>query len=179
MAPKCFVSVGKYSVMSDVPEVLDAIGHSYEPTPGGIPVLVVSGDDPTRSGVPSGTIVYSYPDHAGDLASLLGKDIPGQPDGSSNGMPAGSAFFPITPMVPESVTATQIRLWLFRHGITGSMVEASLAAIPDEQTRGEAQIQWEYAPYVERLHPLVTAIGESLGLTSEQVDDAFREASTL
>ena len=179
MAPKCFVSVGKYSVLSDVPEVLDAIGHSYEPTPGGVPVLVVSGNDPTRSGVPSGTIVYSYPDHARDLSSLLGKDIAGEPDGSSNGLSPGIAFFAITPVVPESVTATQIRLWLFRHGITGEMVLSAIAGIADEQTRGEAQIQWEYAPYIDRSHPLVTAMGESLGLTPDQVDEAFREASSL
>ena len=35
------------------------------------------------------------------------------------------------------------------------------------------------APYVERSHPLIETIGGFLNLTSEQIDNAFVEASLL
>lgn len=178
MGPDFYVSVGKYSVKTDVPEVLASLGHCYSPTPSGTPVLVVRGDPRNASGVPDGTRVYSYPDHAGDLASLLGVEVSGTPDGSSHGEPAGRIFSTESMIsIPESVTATQIRLWLFRNGITESMVADAINSITDEQQRGEAKIQWEYAPYVERSHPLVCAIGQYLGLSEPQIDAAFLAAS--
>lgn len=39
--------------------------------------------------------------------------------------------------------------------------------------------QWEYGNQVERNHPLVIQIGTELGLTSEQIDQIFTDASNL
>ena len=178
MALECYISSGPYSIKTDVPEVLAVLGNCYSPTPSGTPVLVVRGDPRGVSGIPEGTLVYSYPDHAGDLASLLGLEVSGTPDGSSHGETAGKAYsLDFQKPVPESVTATQIRLWLFRNGITESMVTDAIDSIADEKQRGEAKIQWEYAPYIERSHPLVPAIGQYLGLSESQIDAAFLAAS--
>ena len=81
--------------------------------------------------------------------------------------------------VPESVTARQIRLYLVRHGIQLSQVDAAIDAIPDPQQRDETRVEWDYAPYVERTHPMLIPLAAALGLSEAQVDDAFREASTL
>lgn len=79
--------------------------------------------------------------------------------------------------VPESVTATQIRLWLVRNGITMQQIYDAIAAIPDPQFRAEAEVQWEYAPYVERTNPLVEMIAAGFNMDAAAIDDAFREAS--
>lgn len=81
--------------------------------------------------------------------------------------------------VPESVSARQIRLWLIRHGVTLAQVDAAIDAIPDQQQRDEVRVEWDYAPYVERTHPMLVPLAAALGLSEAQVDDAFREAATI
>ena len=41
------------------------------------------------------------------------------------------------------------------------------------------KIEWEYASTIERNNPLVSTLGEQLGLTKEQLDSLFVEASKL
>lgn len=81
--------------------------------------------------------------------------------------------------VPASVTARQIRLWLVRHGISLTAVDAAIDAIPDQQQRDEVRVEWDYAPYVERSHPMLIPLAAALGLSEAQVDDAFREAANI
>jgi hypothetical protein len=81
--------------------------------------------------------------------------------------------------VPESVTARQIRLWLVRHGVSLAQVDAAIDAIQDAQAREEARVEWDYAPYVERSHPMLVPLAAALGLDESQVDDAFRQAATI
>lgn len=81
--------------------------------------------------------------------------------------------------VPPSVTARQIRLWLVTHGISLSAVELAIDAIPDAQQREMVRVEWEYAPYVERTHPMLVPLAAALGLSEAQVDQAFREAATI
>jgi hypothetical protein len=83
----------------------------------------------------------------------------------------------LTPPVPEIVSARQIRLWLVRNGIALSQVDAAIDAIPDQLQRDSVRVEWDYAPYVERSHPMLQAIALSLGLTD--IDAAFREAATI
>jgi hypothetical protein len=80
---------------------------------------------------------------------------------------------------PESVTATQIRLWLIQNNISLAQINAVIENIEDSLLRDKTAIQWEYAPYIERNHPLVESIGSILGLNSAQIDSAFIEASKL
>lgn len=80
---------------------------------------------------------------------------------------------------PESVTARQIRLWLVSHGIGLAAVDAAIDAIPDVQQREAVRVEWEYAPYVERSHPMLVPLAAALGMDSAAVDQAFREAAAI
>lgn len=77
------------------------------------------------------------------------------------------------------VTARQIRLWLVTHGVSLATVDAAIDAIPDATQRDTVRVEWEYAPYVERSHPMLAPLATALGLSESQVDNAFREAATL
>ena len=88
-----------------------------------------------------------------------------------------SAF--LTPPVPESVSARQIRLWLVRHGVSLAQVDAAIDAIPDQLQRDSVRVEWDYAPYVERAHPMLVPLAAALGLTESQVDQAFIEAVVI
>ena len=85
----------------------------------------------------------------------------------------------LTPPVPESVSARQIRLWLVRHGISLAAVDAAIDAIPDQLQRDSVRVEWDYAPYVERTHPMLVPLAAALGLTEQQVDQAFVEAAGI
>jgi len=81
-----------------------------------------------------------------------------------------------TPTVPESVSARQIRLWLINNGI---QVENAINNIEDPITRETIKVEWEYAPYVERNHPMLVPLAQALGLTENQVDTAFIQAQYI
>jgi hypothetical protein len=91
----------------------------------------------------------------------------------------GSAWVIPPQPLPESVTARQIRLWLVSHGISLSAVESTIDGIADPMQRDMVRIEWEYAPYVERAHPMLVPLAAALGLSEAQVDVAFREAAVL
>jgi hypothetical protein len=81
--------------------------------------------------------------------------------------------------VPSTISPRQIRLWLVNHGIVLSAVEAAIDGIEDESLKETTRIEWEYSPYVERTHPMIDTLGAALGLTGEQIDTAFIDASIL
>ena len=81
--------------------------------------------------------------------------------------------------VPESISARQIRLWLINNGIQLSQVEQAIDSIENQITRETTRVEWEYAPYVERNHPMLIPLGQALGLTEQQIDAAFIEASNI
>lgn len=83
------------------------------------------------------------------------------------------------PPVPTTITATQIRLWLVRHGISMQQVSDAIAVIPDAQARAEAEVYWEYAPYIERANPLVSSLAAVFNMDSAAVDRAFSEAAQI
>jgi hypothetical protein len=85
----------------------------------------------------------------------------------------------LTPPVPESVSARQIRLWLVRNGVSLAAVDAAIDAIPDQLQRDSVRVEWDYAPYVERSHPMLVPLAAALGLSEAQVDQAFIEASGI
>ena len=95
-------------------------------------------------------------------------------------LPEGWERIPPEPeKVPESITATQIRLWLVTHGISLQAVESVIDSIEDQQTKDVVRVQWEYSPYVERKHFMIDNLGIALGFSTEQIDNAFIEASKL
>jgi len=83
---------------------------------------------------------------------------------------------------PRTITRRQLRLWLVRHDVPLSAVEAAIGKLPEPQ-RTEARIEWEDASVYEIDNPLLARLaGEVLRVSdkalSEALDAAFREAST-
>ena len=86
---------------------------------------------------------------------------------------------PPLPPVPATVSARQIRLWLLRQGISLAAVDAAIDAIPDQLQRDSVRVEWNYSGYVERTHPMLVPLAAALGLTEQQVDQAFIEAASI
>ena len=86
--------------------------------------------------------------------------------------------------VPEAASPATIRVALRRlHGISNAALDATvgavLAGISDPGERDDAETLWLYSVSIRRDHPLVAAVGQALNLSSGQVDDVFRTASTV
>lgn len=86
---------------------------------------------------------------------------------------------PLLSSVPETITARQIRLWLIQNNFQLSQIDNAINNIQDILIKETVRVEWEYAPYIERGHPWLVPLAESLGLNTEQIDQAFREASLL
>ena len=78
-----------------------------------------------------------------------------------------------------TVTARQLRHGLLNVNLEEADVEALIAAIPDEEERKRASIDWRTANEYERLHPLVIQISATLGLTPELVDSLWDHYQTI
>jgi hypothetical protein len=85
---------------------------------------------------------------------------------------------PIPVPVITSVTMRQARLALLGVGLLDD-VDAAIASIEDPTAKRAAQIEWEYANTLERNSTWVQNLATALGLTEEQLDDLFTEASKL
>jgi hypothetical protein len=75
--------------------------------------------------------------------------------------------------VPQQVTMRQACLALENAGILDD-VEALVATLPRPY-----QIEWERASVVQRDNMLVEVVRAQQGMTTEQIDDLFRQAETL
>ena len=84
----------------------------------------------------------------------------------------------IGPAPLSPLTARQLRLGLLQINIKPADVAAAIAALSADQ-RDAAAIEWDYASEYRRDHPLIAQLGATFGLTSEQIDDAWREAMAL
>jgi hypothetical protein len=80
---------------------------------------------------------------------------------------------------PFRISARQIRLWLVQNSFQLSQIDDAINSIEDLATREIVRIEWEFAPYVERSHPWLVPLAYALGLTEQQVDQAFTEASNI
>lgn len=81
--------------------------------------------------------------------------------------------------VPDNVSARQVRIWLIQHGISLAMVDSAIDSIQDPTLKEITKVEWEYAPYIERNHPMLVPLAQALGLTQEQLDQAFVEAQNI
>lgn len=73
--------------------------------------------------------------------------------------------------VPQQVTMRQARLELLERGLLDD-VEAVIAA-----AGRAAQIEWEFATFVERSHAVIAVVQQQQGLSDADIDDLFREAA--
>jgi hypothetical protein len=88
-------------------------------------------------------------------------------------------WIPVPIIIPETISARQVRLWLIDNNIDLNNVVNIINTIEDPILRQKTLVEWEYAPYIERHHPLINTLGSALGLTSEQIDQGFITASQL
>ncbi|WP_295038249.1 hypothetical protein [Sulfitobacter sp.] len=92
----------------------------------------------------------------------------------------GENFTPPPPEpdpVPDAVSMRQARLALSRNGLLAD-AEAAIAGMTGPEG-DEARIEWEYATELRRDHPLVAALGQTLGLDDAAKDDLFRQAAQI
>lgn len=118
-------------------------------------------------------------------------DSPDQPENSyedvsqrnvvieDNGVIVTRIYLPNPIVIPQTISARQVRLWLLNNNIPLNQVDAAINTISDELLREKTRVEWEYAPYIERNHPLIDSLAQYLGLTSEQIDQGFIGASQL
>ena len=92
-----------------------------------------------------------------------------------------AALPPPAPPPMPTITRRQLRLALLtRFGVTVDQVETQIAAMPGTPIEREAaMIEWRDSLTYERNHRLVVALGAALGLTTAQIDDAWKEAATI
>lgn len=85
---------------------------------------------------------------------------------------------PIPVEVPQSVTKRQGRQQMILMGLLSS-VQAAIDSIPDETQRLLVQSFWDDSTQYERTHPQMLQLAQAIGLTDEQLDQAFIAASQL
>ena len=76
--------------------------------------------------------------------------------------------------IPQSVSMRQIRLALLKAGKLDS-VNTTIAAKAGRST----QIEWEYAPELQRASPLIAELGAALSMDRAALDALFVKASGL
>ena len=81
------------------------------------------------------------------------------------------------PLVPQEVTMRQARLALLENGLLAN-VQPAINSLP-EPDKTKAQIEWEYSNALQRGNPFVAVLGAALGLSSQDLDDLFIQASAL
>jgi len=118
-----------------------------------------------RSSTPDDTYTFTGTPNAADVLAALPAGWAAAPDA------------PAEPSVPSTVTAWQIRRWLIGNGYTLAQVSAVIDAIPDAAQREAVRIDWEYAPYVERNHPMLVPLSAALGI--DDLDAAFIAAELI
>ena len=84
---------------------------------------------------------------------------------------------PPTPSVPTEVTMRQARLALLENGLLAN-VQPAINSLP-EPDKTKAQIEWDYSNALQRSNPFVDVLGAALGLSSQDLDDLFIQASAL
>lgn len=77
------------------------------------------------------------------------------------------------------ISARQVRLWLIQNNISLDSVTNAINNIEDPSVRDSVNIEWEYAPYIERNHPMLIPLAQILGLTESDINRAFIEAANI
>ena len=86
---------------------------------------------------------------------------------------------PLPEPVPETVTVRQARQWMITQGIMPSQVDALITSTEDETERELLRNYWEYSTEFQRNHTQLIQLSVLLNLDSDQLDQAFREATKL
>lgn len=84
-----------------------------------------------------------------------------------------------TPLPNSRLSARQVRLWLINKGIDLNTIDELINNIEDPIVRNTVRIEWQYAPYLEYKHPWIMNLAIQLGLTEQDVQNAFIQAKDL
>ena len=79
--------------------------------------------------------------------------------------------------IPDSIEAWKLREWLIRNGYSIANIDIAIASIENQTERELTENQWCYNTSYTRRHPMFAAFVLATGLSSLQIDSAFREAS--
>lgn len=79
-------------------------------------------------------------------------------------------------VIPTVVTMAQAKLALLYAGLLEA-AEQYINGLPEPQ-KTAALIEWNHRQTLERGHPLVGQVADGIGLTEQQLDDLFLDAST-
>jgi hypothetical protein len=151
---------------------------------------------PLNGYLPEGSLVQGLDLATNDIQKLCGilsviSDTPEQPENTvedesqrvvsveENGVSIVRTWIPAPVIVPPNISARQVRLWLIDNNINLNSVEEAINTIQDEKLKEKTRVEWEYAPYIERHHPLIETLGAHLNLTTEQIDQGFVAAANL
>ena len=125
-------------------------------------------------------------DAAGRVVNLLRADLPPgftPPAGCrlvrEADLPPGWQMADSPRPVPESITAVQARHWMIRKGIYPEAVDDAIARIADTTDRELVKAWWEYEIVLRRDAVPVERFRVAIGMTDQQLDDAFREAAEI
>lgn len=103
--------------------------------------------------------------------------VEGAPELGADGWRQTWQVRPIVVPVPVSVTMRQAKLALSRAILLGR-ANSAIGAMPG-QAGEEARIEWEYATTLRRDHPLVSGLGQALGLSAADIDALFVTAAAI
>ncbi len=77
-----------------------------------------------------------------------------------------------------AISPRQIRLALLSLGVTEANVDGAIATLPSPE-KDAAMIAWKFSTSFERSVPMVSAIGQMLGMNKEQLDSLWTMAGGL
>lgn len=124
---------------------------------------------------------YMYADEKRDRVLVIDSDGVSRKTMDSREVTAGEHIAePVPKMlkdVPRVITMRQARRFLHEKGLLVSVQQAIDSL--EEPPRIAAQIEWDYSSTMERHNTFVAMISGYLGMTNDEVDDMFIEASKL
>lgn len=125
-------------------------------------------------------VIEAEKSFADDYASKLGGIAVESTTAGPGDTYSGGIFEKYIPpvIIPQEVTRRQARQALYLSGILGN-VQAAIDAIPDVTQRNMVQIEWDDSLAFERTRPTLVALATALGLSSEDLDNLFIQASKL
>jgi hypothetical protein len=104
-----------------------------------------------------------------DAAFQVSLIVPATPSRGWDIIPTGVA----PPVAPPTIPAWKAKAWLQQMGLLEAATAAASAGGP------VAQLAFEHASEWHRTSPLVTALASGLGLSGQQIDQAFAAAGAI
>ena len=76
-------------------------------------------------------------------------------------------------LIPSTAKNMKFRLALIKAGISLNAINNAINSMPDGVKKEQIQTLWEFADFFERTDATLIGMAQSLGITSEQLDNLF------